>query len=98
MKLTIRKRYRNIWIGIIVSAIFFSILTVQVSQYFLIPWMASIGIVGVLLNFLRCPKCNKPVLLNPIVVDKPNKNLKNSDCFGTPWIPRNCTKCGEPLS
>ena len=97
MELSIRKRYRIIWIILIASFVIFSILAVQVSQYFFIPFVILIISLGIYSQFLRCPKCNKPVLFNPLMVDKPNRFLKNSDCFGTPWIPKNCTKCGEPI-
>lgn len=93
MKPSIRKKYRLIWITIIVSSVIFSVLTVQLSQYFLIPWIFIIGIIGFLLNTLKCSCCQKPVLY------KPSKLLGKYDVIiSTPWIPKNCTKCGEPIN
>jgi len=92
MKPSIRKKYRLIWITILFSFVIFSILTVQLSQYFLIPWILLIVIIGFLLNTLKCPSCQKPVLYNS------SKLLGKYDVMiSTPWIPRNCTKCGEPI-
>lgn len=69
----------------------FSGLAIRYSEWFLIPLFLTLVLVGLVSFSLRCPKCKKSALNNPITVFGVEMYIWTS------WIPKNCTHCGEPL-
>lgn len=66
-------------------------LAFQYSEWFLIPLFLTLVLLGLGSLSLRCPKCDKLALNNPITVFGVEMYIWTS------WIPKNCTRCGEPL-
>ena len=88
----LREKYRFVCTVFLVNAMALMFLSLYVSKLLLIPFLISPFLCGFYAYTLRCPVCNKPVLLNPI-------NHLGFDIWAyTPTIPPNCTKCGEPLN
>lgn len=55
------------------------------------PFTVFLVAYGIAAFLLRCPKCDKPIMWNPLFG-------KNSSVYG--WsldIPRRCTRCGTSL-
>jgi hypothetical protein len=69
----------------------FLIMSMYISNYFIIPLLLVTAMLGMYSLSLRCPNCGKPVLHNHIEI------------FGidfyiwTSWIPKKCKKCGVEL-
>lgn len=88
---TIRTKYRLSMITWFISGAILSLGAIYISEYFLIPLIIVLFIVGLYTLSLKCPSCGKRVLHNPV------KILGMEFYIWTSWIPKYCTKCGEPL-
>ncbi len=77
-----------IWLG--VGALLL-LGALYVHQGFVLALVFLQLVVGLYVMLLRCPRCKKPVLQNSIGV------LGREVFIWTPWVPRCCTRCGEPL-
>jgi hypothetical protein len=66
-------------------------LILKLSQWFLISLFTLFILVALYSLSLKCPKCGKPVLNNPIRVFGVELWLT------TPWVPKKCTRCGQDL-
>jgi hypothetical protein len=87
--MTIRTKFRvAVALWVIGCAAVLGLAQPRVAQAILIP---GVFVVGLYTLALRCPRCKKPVLHNPVSV------------FGyrvwiwTSRIPPQCTQCGEPM-
>lgn len=67
------------------------LLTMYVSELFLIPLIGLLFLLGGYTMLLRCPKCSKPVLYNLIEIFGIKMNVWTS------WIPKQCSQCGTEL-
>lgn len=94
------KKYKNIsiqhkiFIAIaiwITGGLLFAFLALTVSKWFLVLTSLLFLSIGVYTITLKCPKCHKPVIYNPVYF------------FGLEiWVygikvPEKCSKCGQPL-
>lgn len=89
--MSIRSR-AHLWV-VFVILIFFAVgsLAAASNSGAVVLLMVPVLIVHVIMmNRLRCPNCRKIVYQNPYL----------GFDFGivfTPWVPRNCSRCGYPL-
>jgi hypothetical protein len=65
-------------------------LAIQVSAFFLIPLLLLLISFGAFITTRKCPHCGKPVLYNAI--------MPGAAPMWTGEPPRNCTRCGWPLT
>ena len=89
--LSVRARYRLALITWFVSGAILSLGAIYISEYYLIPLIITLFIVGIYTMSLKCPSCGKRVLHNPV------KILGIELYIWTSWIPKFCTKCKKPL-
>ncbi len=67
------------------------ILAIEVNNLFIIPMFVLIIALGSFEFTLKCPRCNKPVIENPVT-------FFGKEVFRyTPWIPYLCSKCGHKI-
>lgn len=87
----VRRRYR--WqIAIALGGGIASLLLAFAGMYWLlIPILTASSVAGLGTFLLRCPKCHKAALNNPMTL------LGVEIYTFTPWMPEECTRCGEPL-
>ena len=79
----IRKKFYLVLLSYMIFGMMLLYLALVYSNYFLIPFFIFFSI-GFWTLSLRCPRCKKQIILNPIVLG----------IYGyTPWLPYNCTKC-----
>jgi len=61
------------------------LMAMYITEGFLIPLIGLQFLIGGYTMFLRCPKCRKPVLHNPVEIRGIKFNLWTS------WIPKQCS-------
>jgi hypothetical protein len=88
----LRAKYKFALLIFSVSEVVFLFLSLYISEAFLIAVFVTLIIIGFYVINLKCPVCDKPVLLNPI------QNFGIEMYAYTPTIPTNCTKCNTPLN
>ena len=87
----VRTKYRIAIFLWFINAPALLLATLYLNQYFLIPLFAVFAIVGLYTLLLKCPRCGKKVLYNPI-------NIFGTELWvWTSWIPKSCTQCGEKM-
>jgi len=80
----IRKKFYLALASWMVFGMMFLYLALVYSNYFLIPLFLLFFSIGFWTLSLRCPRCNKQIILNPVIFG----------IYGyTPWLPYNCTQC-----
>ena len=67
------------------------ILGINVSKYFIVILFIFMLYAGIYMRTIKCPKCGKPVLYNPVNVF----GIEIPIWTGT--VPKNCSKCSEKL-
>jgi hypothetical protein len=90
--MTIRMKFHIAMLTWLVGGLSLALATLLLSRYFLISLAVLMLTVGGFCLALKCPKCRKPVLNNPIRI------LGIELYVVTPWIPRKCTRCGAELN
>lgn len=63
----------------------------SISPIFLLPLVVLMTSVHHLALESRCPKCNKPISLNPL---KPGSSKEKAIWVWLPYIPKICSYCG----
>ena len=84
----------NFWKSVLANFFLFFLfmpLMLYVSGLFIIAYLPLFILVSRYGGGQTCQHCGKYVFLNPI--------YKNADIWiwTIPWIPKNCTKCGNPI-
>jgi len=66
-------------------------LSIFIDSIFIIILIILFASEAVFVMLLKCPKCKKPVLNNPV-------NIFGTEVWlTTPWMPKYCSKCGNDL-
>ena len=86
---TPRERVSALRFKIVISFLVFLILGMNVSNYFIIILFVIILYAGIYMRTIKCPKCGKPVLYNPVNVF----GIEIPIWTGT--VPKNCSNCSE---
>ena len=73
----------------VIGGLAFGFLSIKVSTWFLIGFLAIFAFVGVSAILLRCPNCKNQVLLYPLWANGPKIWMF--------WIPARCSQCGHDL-
>lgn len=66
-------------------------LSVSISQWFLLGLFSFFIGVGAFVFSQKCPNCAKPVLNNPLRI------FGMEIWLATPWMPKQCSRCGHDL-
>ena len=69
----------------------FCLLSIYVSNFFIIPVIATLFMLGIYVMELKCHKCGKRVLYNKVRIFGLEFNIWTS------WIPDTCQKCGSKI-
>lgn len=76
----------------IVSGFAFGMLALTVSNAFIVGVLISLFVSDALSKKIRCLRCGHPLTYNPIRV------FGTPIFFWGPWIPRCCSRCGQPIA
>lgn len=79
----IRKKFYLASASWMVLGLMLLYLALEYSNYFLIPFFILFFSVGFWTLSLRCPRCEKQIIINPFF---------GIYCY-TPWLPYNCSQC-----
>ena len=75
----------------IIGGLALVLLSLTVSNYFIVPLLLLFASIGFYASNLRCPNCAKPVLYNPVRIFG-----KSVYVWGV-FVPQQCTDCGTRL-
>ena len=90
MKLRTKNRFAlTLWM---VGGLPLLYLAASVSEWFFVVILLFMAGIGYYSMNLRCPVCRKPLIYNPV-----NWLFLIDIWCWTPWIPRQCTKCGTNI-
>jgi hypothetical protein len=88
----LRAKYRFALLVFSVNEMALLFLSLYISEVFLIGVFVTLILTGFYVINLKCPVCDKPVLLSPI------QNFRIEMYTYTLTIPTHCTKCDTPLN